>query len=132
MQEDLTVANRQNSGVAKEMKGSRRLKVVGDFQYLEPEQVHSYLDSVLAHSASDGMIRQLCHLLQGRARMVTSYIALLLTPVLDEKGGGLSMRGADMERLNESLVVRRYLDEISSFHSLPEGYALNQDDLGLL
>lgn len=120
---DLTAANGQNLGVAKQMKGSRGPKVVGDFQYLEPETVNTYLDAVLAHSASEGMRRQLCHLLQGRAGMVTGYIALLLTPVRDEKDGGLSMRGAGMVRLDdeilrgaleefmESLVVRRYLDE---------------------
>ena len=129
----VTAASSQHSGIAKYLT-TRKLLVVGDFEYLTAAKVKAYLESTIEHSASAGMLQQLGHLLQGRARMVSGFIAALLAPGSPSMRSGAQLDDAVLrdvlEDFMEKLVVQRFHREIQSMRSLPGANGMGDEDLG--
>jgi hypothetical protein len=66
--------------VAKHNTSALKQHVLGDFVYLTPERVQALFEQIVRHSARPATLSQLCHVLQGRARILASFISTLLVP----------------------------------------------------
>lgn len=129
----VTAATSQHSGIAKHLE-NQQLSVVGEFEYLSTDRVKEYLERILSHTASPEMMNQLAYLLQGRARMLTGFIAALFTPDAEAMHCNSPLNDIvlsnTMEKYMETLVVDRFKMEIIGLGKLRGGKGIDYEDLG--
>ncbi len=113
----VTAGKSDISGIAKVYKGQVNLRVVCDFEYLSAGSVrHKLLGMLDLSYISEDVQRRMGYLLQGRARMMATFVEVLLNR---QRYGGRwpnvltdeVLMGA-IEDLFEHFVVPRYVNEL--------------------
>jgi hypothetical protein len=127
-----------HSPIAK-VEGGRQLVVLGSFRYLERDDVKSYLESILdCGKLSTLVINQLSYILQGRPRLLTTYIALLVAKYSGRPDSTIEQDLDDnfaLDKLNDFIeehVVQKYLLELNTFRALSAGNGISDADIGYL
>ena len=114
----VTAGKSDISGIAKVYKGDVNLRVVCDFEYLSADSVREKLSDMLdLSSISEDVQRRLGYLLQGRARMMATFVELLLNRQRYKERNWPEALTDDVlleaaENLFEKFVVPRYEKEL--------------------
>ena len=134
----VTAGKSDISGIAKQYTGQVKMHAVCDFDYIKEETVRSLLTTVLHLSelhVSGETLRQLQYLLQGRARVLVSFVDKLL----DRKryaGGEWPEMLTDailmcaVKDLYTDMVLPRYTNEITRICGLDRGDGFGWSDVG--
>ena len=127
-----------HSPIAK-VEGARQLVVLGSFRYLEQIDVTSYLHSIFdCRKLSTLVETQLSYILQGRPRLLTTYVALLVAKFLGRPDPTIEQDLDDdfaLDTLNDFIeehVVQKYLRELNTFRALSAGNGISDADIGYL
>ena len=121
-------ANKKATAFAKDLLNMRQQNVVGNFNYLEVEDVHRLLSRVLPlASLAETTVSHMCYALQRRARTCAGFITHLLTP------GGPGMQPGAV--LSDDVVLNVCEDFLRTtvLSRVPADLAtLSSDELGYL
>ena len=126
----------KTSAFAKSLPNTRQLHIVGNFQYLESDDVRRLLCRVLPlASLAPATVSRLCYALQGRARTCAGFISHLLTRGCPAMQPG-AVLGDDVvmdvyEDFLSKVVLSRVGADLASYSSLPQSH-LSKYELGYL
>jgi hypothetical protein len=126
----------KTSAFAKSLPNTRQLHIVGNFKYLEGEDVYRLLGRVLPlPRLAAATVSRLCYALQGRARTCAGFISHLLTlgcPAM--KPGAVLGDDVVMDAYEDFLskaVLSRVSADLASYNNLPRSH-LSRYELGYL
>ena len=133
----MTVASAisETSAFGKPLIGQRKLKIVGDYEYLQPNKVEELLEKVLDLSYLSSHVKhQLFYGLQGRGRQCAGFVAFLLSPdIVSKVGENLTDTILDVfESYMNTEVTNRVIEDVSALMKLNNGNRMGHRDVGVL